>query len=65
MQWSPSARDVEILGLLAEGWTVETVARRLGISERTVRRRLRAMADEIGVDSTIEVVVHAVRRHAI
>lgn len=65
MPWSPSQRDLEILGLLAEGWTVETVARRLDISERTVRRRLRAMADEIGVDSTIEVVVHAVRQEAI
>jgi len=26
-----------------------------------VRRRLRALADEIGVDSTIQVVVRAVR----
>ena len=59
--WTPEADDLELLGLLAEGHTVETVGRRLGVSDRTVRRRLRAIADDIGVDSTIEVVVHAVR----
>jgi DNA-binding NarL/FixJ family response regulator len=37
----------------------------MGRSERTVRRRLRTIADEIGVDSTIEVVVHAVRARLI
>ncbi|MDN5893679.1 MAG: LuxR C-terminal-related transcriptional regulator [Nocardioides sp.] len=64
-RWSPSRRDLEILGLLAEGFTVDRISRRLEVSERTVRRRLRAMADDIGVDSTIELVVHAVRRQAI
>ena len=50
-----------MLRLLAAGQTVDAIARRVGFSERTVRRRLRAIADEIGVDSTIEAVVHAVR----
>lgn len=59
--WEPDPTDVAILGMLAEGQTVEVVARRFGLSERTVRRRLRALADELGVDSTIETVVHAVR----
>ncbi len=59
--WSLEDGDRTILGLLARGQTVEVVARRLGVSERTVRRRLRAIAGEIGVDTTIEVVVHAVR----
>jgi DNA-binding NarL/FixJ family response regulator len=53
--------DVAILVLLAGGHTVHTVARRVGMSERTVRRRLRLMADDLGVETTIEVVVHAVR----
>lgn len=59
--WSPGQGEPALLALLAEGRTVDVVARRLGLSERTVRRRLRALADELGVDSTIEVVVHAVR----
>jgi DNA-binding NarL/FixJ family response regulator len=54
--------DLVILGHLADGKTVEYVARRLEVSERTVRRRLRVLADDLGVDSTIEVVVTAVRR---
>jgi DNA-binding NarL/FixJ family response regulator len=59
--WAPQPRDVEILSLLAAGLTTDVIARKVGLSERTVRRRLRAIADEIGVDSSIEVVVHAVR----
>ena len=54
--------DLVVLSSIAEGRTVEATARSLHISERTVRRRLRQVADEIGVDSTIEAVVHAVRR---
>jgi DNA-binding NarL/FixJ family response regulator len=59
--WEPSVDDLQILSLLSEGHTTERVARRMGRSERTIRRRLRAIADEIGVDSTIEAVVFAVR----
>lgn len=59
--WQPAAEDVRILALLAEGMTTDVIARRVGLSERTVRRRLRTVADDLGVDSSIEVVVHAVR----
>ena len=59
--WRPSDLDVEILRLLSQGHTTRAVARRFGISERTVRRRLRTVADEFGVDSSIEAVVRAVR----
>jgi len=61
-RWRPDHTDLVILGGIAEGRTIELVARRLDVSERTVRRRLRQIADDIGVDSTIEAVVHAVRR---
>lgn len=59
--WRPAPEDVRILALLAEGMTTDVIARRVGLSERTVRRRLRTVADDLGVDSSIEVVVHAVR----
>lgn len=59
--WVPAADDVVILRLLSQGLTTDAIARRSGVSERTIRRRLRTIADEIGVDSTIEAVVHAVR----
>lgn len=63
--WQPTADDILILRLLSQGHTTEVIARRLDRSERTVRRRLRAIADEIGVDSTIEAVVYAVRSRLI
>ncbi len=53
--------QLDILSLLAQGLTIETIARRLDMSERTVRRKVRAVVDELGVDSTIEAVVWAVR----
>jgi DNA-binding NarL/FixJ family response regulator len=64
-RWSPDADDRELLRLLAQGLTTEAVARKKCISERTVRRRLRSLADELGVDSTIQVVVRAVRDNLI
>ena len=57
--------DRAILSLLARGLTVDVVARRVSVSERTVRRRLRVVADAVGVDSTIETVVWAVRNRVI
>ncbi|CAM3647290.1 helix-turn-helix transcriptional regulator [Nocardioides marinus] len=53
--------DQRILALAAAGHTNDGIARRLGLSERTVRRRLRAVADGLGVGSTIEAVVAGVR----
>lgn len=63
--WLPSGDDRKILSLLASGATIDSVARHTQLSERTVRRRLRAMAAALGVDSTIQVVVCAVRRRVI
>jgi DNA-binding NarL/FixJ family response regulator len=63
--WRPAELDVKILRLLSQGNTTDVIARRVGVSERTVRRRLRAVADDIGVDSSIEAVVHAVRHGVI
>ncbi|WP_436702185.1 response regulator transcription factor [Nocardioides sp. BYT-33-1] len=60
-EWAPTRLDLEILSLLARGLTIDAIGRRIGVSDRTVRRRLRTIADELGVDSSIEVVVHAVR----
>ncbi|RMB84904.1 helix-turn-helix transcriptional regulator [Streptomyces shenzhenensis] len=53
--------ELRLLVLLAEGLGFETVARKLGVSERTVRRRIRVICDRIGVETLIEAVVWAVR----
>ena len=57
-----SRDDLELLRLLAGGLSLESVSRRMEISERTVRRRLRALCDRLGVDTPIEAIVWAVRR---
>ena len=60
-RWRPTEVDLAILSLLANGHTIEYVARQVRLSERTVRRRVRGIADELQVNSSIEAVVHAVR----
>jgi DNA-binding NarL/FixJ family response regulator len=54
-------QEVELLRLLADGLVLEAVARRMSLSERTVRRRLRALCDRFGVDAPVQVVVIAAR----
>ncbi|SDH79426.1 regulatory protein, luxR family [Sinosporangium album] len=57
--------DLVILAELAKGVTVDRVGRRLDISGRTVRRRLRGICDRIGVATAIEAVAWAARRRLI
>jgi len=54
--------DLTLLGLLAEGLPLDTVARRLHTSERTIRRRSRAICDRLGVPAPITAVLWAARR---
>jgi len=53
--------ELQVLRLLADGETVDVVARRLGVSERTVRRKVRSACDKVGCETTIEAIVWAVR----
>lgn len=57
-----SADEIALLRLLAEGLPVEAIARRLTLSERTIRRRVRMICDRLGVDVPIQAVVWAARR---
>jgi DNA-binding NarL/FixJ family response regulator len=59
---SLSREDVILLGLLAQGLPLDAVARRLRMSERTVRRRTRDICDRLGVAAPIQAVVWAARR---
>jgi DNA-binding NarL/FixJ family response regulator len=55
------AEEIELIRLLADGLVLDAVARRLALSERTVRRRIRALCDRFGVDTPVQVVVIAAR----
>jgi DNA-binding NarL/FixJ family response regulator len=56
-----SADELAVLRLLAEGEALGPAARRLGMSERTVRRKVRNACVKVGCESTIEAIVWAVR----
>ena len=53
--------ELALLRLLADGLVLDAVARRLALSERTVRRRIRSLCDRYGVDTPVQVVVLAAR----
>lgn len=57
----PALNDF-MLRELAQGAKDEEIARTLGISLRTVRRRVASMMTELGVDSRFQAGVEAVRR---
>ena len=54
--------DIELLRLIAEGLPLDAAARRLRLSDRTVRRRLKAIRGRLGVDSSIQMIAWAARR---
>jgi len=56
---SLTARETEVLRLMAEGISSRTIADRLGISYATVRTHIRSLGSKLGVHSKIEAIVKA------
>lgn len=57
-----SAREREVLALMAEGLANKQIAPRLGISEHTVKAHVAAVFGKLGVGTRAEAVVTAARR---
>lgn len=57
-----SIEEVRLLSHLASGMTADVAARRLDLSPRTLRRRVRAVCDRLGVETSIQAVVWAAKR---
>ncbi len=55
-------RDESILALLAAGASDATIARRTGVSQRTVERRVAALMDHLGAGTRFQAGVQAARR---
>ncbi|MTD56243.1 response regulator [Amycolatopsis pithecellobii] len=57
-----NARELEVLRLVAEGASTKAVARRLLVSETTIRTQLRHIYPKLGVGDRAEAVAVAYRR---
>ena len=56
-----TVREHEVLGLVAEGMPNRLIARRLGISESTVKNHLRAVFAKLDVADRTQAALLAVR----
>jgi two-component system nitrate/nitrite response regulator NarL len=54
-------RELQVLGLMAEGMPNKTIAARLGISEHTVKFHVNALLNKLGAHSRTEAVTRATR----
>ena len=57
-----TAREIEVLELLAEGLSNKGIARRLGISDQTVKFHVSSVTGKLGAHSRTAAVRLAVRR---
>lgn len=57
-----TTREVQVLELLAEGLPNKAIARRLGISDQTVKFHVASIAGKLGAANRTDVVRRAVRR---
>ncbi|HYS15969.1 MAG TPA: response regulator transcription factor [Candidatus Binatia bacterium] len=55
-------REVEILGMMAEGMSNRTIAARLGISSHTVKFHVASILEKLGAGSRTEAVTFGVRQ---
>jgi len=51
---TPTDDELALLNLMARGYTDEVVAQKLGLTARTLRRRLRSAMDKLGAASRFE-----------
>jgi two-component system, NarL family, nitrate/nitrite response regulator NarL len=56
-----TARELEVVQLLAAGLTNKEIAQRLGITEHTVKFHVNAILGKLGAATRTEAVVHAAR----
>jgi DNA-binding CsgD family transcriptional regulator len=57
-----TAREIQVLELLAEGLTNKAIAGRLGISDQTVKFHVASIAGKLGARNRTDAVRRAVRR---
>lgn len=58
----PSPEDLQLLKMLQAGYKDQAIARQLGMSARTVTRRIAAIASGLGLDTRFQVGAEAAKR---
>jgi DNA-binding NarL/FixJ family response regulator len=56
-------RELEIVGEVSEGATNRDVAKKLHLSEQTVKNHLSAIYDKLGLSTRLELALYAVEHH--
>jgi DNA-binding NarL/FixJ family response regulator len=57
-----SARELEVVKLIAEGFTSRAIGEELGISEKTVDRHRSNVLEKLGMRDRVELTRYAIRR---
>ena len=57
-----TAREAEVVRLLAEGMTTREISQTLKVTEHTIRNYLSVIFDKLGVSSRVELALYAVTR---
>lgn len=60
-----TARENEVLALLAQGRNNREIAQELTISENTVKNHVRNILDKLGLNSRMQAVAHALRENLV
>lgn len=60
-----TGREIEVLGLVADGMTSRQIGDLLFISENTVKNHIRNILDKLGLHSRNEAVLYAIRENLI
>ena len=55
-------REREVIRLVGQGLRNEEIAKRLALSEKTVRNHLTSVYDKLGVNDRLELAIYAHRR---
>jgi len=59
---SLTERELDVLRLLAKGWSNARIAQELAIGERTVAFHVENLLEKLGVSNRTEAVVEGIRR---
>jgi DNA-binding NarL/FixJ family response regulator len=57
-----TARELEVLALVARGWSNKVIARSLALSDKTVDRHMSNIFDKLGVGSRTAAAAYAIER---